>query len=146
MGFANGFVYWVDEFTINKVSTQGGTVTVLAQNLSFATDLVVDETDVYFSEQDTGLIRKVSINGGPISTLLFGSNRFAPYILAQDNSNIYWVNQAEVGKISKNGGNPFLHAGNVQSIAFIPNSIAVDDSSVFWTEVGAGLVMKATPK
>ena len=113
---------------------------------SFATDLVVDETDVYFSEQDTGLIRKVSINGGPLSTVLFGSKFFAPYILAQDDSNIYWVNQVEVGKISKSGDNPFLYAGNVASVPFIPNKIAVDDTSVFWTEAGAGLLMKASPK
>ena len=137
-----GYVYWIDHYDkINKVSVAGGKVTTLASDLSFLNDVAVDDTNVYFSEQDTWRIRRISINGGPIMTLVIPFT-FPPYFLAVDNQNLYWLSQEEVGAIPKAGGNLTTIASDLLRDPFSNGSIAVDSTGVYWTETVAGEIMK----
>jgi hypothetical protein len=143
----NGTIYWMeDSNTIKKVSVDGGPVTTIASSLPFLSDFVVDGTNIYFSEQDIGDIREVSVDGGPISTLWNGSFFYSPYILSVDESNVFWINQNEVDRISKMGGYITVISWPVQSDPYFPGSITVDNSSLYWTEVASGDIKKATPK
>lgn len=140
------YVYWMAHYdTIAKVSINGGVTDVITAGLPFLSDFAVDGTHVYFSENDSGYIKKVSINDGTITELI-GLYPFTWRILAVDNQNLYWIDQLDVGKIPINGGTSTFVDENIQSDAFFPNSIAVDDERVYWTEVGSGEIKMATPK
>ena len=143
----DNFVYWMDNYdAIKKVSINGGSTTVIASGLPFLSDMTVDGTNVYFSENDTGRIQKVPVNGGDITTLAYGSVYWMPYILAFDSDFVYWINAVEVGKVSKDGGNPATLHYNVLSDFDYPNSIVVDgaNGAVYWTEVGGGTINKGS--
>ena len=58
----DGYVYWNDNFTIYKVSVNGGPVTEIASELKYVTDMVVDGENIFF--YDEGLLNRVSVNGG----------------------------------------------------------------------------------
>lgn len=139
----NGYVYWMDHFDIiEKIPVGGGDIVTLASDLPFLNDFVVDDTSVYFSEHDTGALRKMSIDGGPISTLSYRSIFFSPRYLAQDTLYLYWIDQKEVGYISKNGGNPTLISSDVVANPFFSGSIDVDTTGIYWTETALGLIQK----
>ena len=143
----DGYVYWMDHYdTIYRNSVDGNQFTTIASGLPFLSDMIVDGTNVYFSENDTGRIQKVPVNGGDITTLAYGSVYWMPYILAYDNDFVYWVNAVEVGKVSKDGGSPAtLHYGVLSNFDY-PNSIVVDGANgeVYWTEVGGGTINKGS--
>jgi hypothetical protein len=135
-------VYLMDHFdTIKKVPISGGSVVTIATDLPFLSDLAVDGTNVYFSEQDTGNIKKVSVNGGAITTLANGL-RGSWNILALDQLNVYWIDQVKVGKVPKVGGTVTYIAVDLVSEATIPNAIAADEKSVYWTEVRGGTIKR----
>ena len=143
----DGYVYWMDHYdTIYRNSVDGSQFTTIASSLPFLSDMTVDGTNVYFSENDTGRIQKVPVNGGDITTLAYGSVYWMPYILAYDSDFVYWINAVEIGKVSKNGGNPAtLHYGVLSDFDY-PNSIVVDgaNGAVYWTEVGGGTINKGS--
>lgn len=137
----NGYVYWIaNHEIIKKVSTAGGQVITLASNLPFLNDLVVDDIYVYFSEQDTGDIRKMSINGGSITTVI--SPSAPPHYLSVDEQNLYWISKTQVGSIPKGGGSATIIDTQVQSDQFLDGSIVVDSTGLYWTETAIGAIMK----
>jgi hypothetical protein len=139
----NGYVYWIDHFfTIEKVSVEGGPTVILATDLPYLNDLVVDDAAVYFSEHGTGAIKKMSIYGGPISTLTIQPSLFSPRHLAIDDQNLYWVDQGDVGFINKEGGDITIIKDNVNANPFFHGSIEVDSTGVYWTETASGAIEK----
>jgi hypothetical protein len=141
------YAYWMGHYdTIARVPINGGATETVATGLPFLCDFVVDSASVYFSEQDTGDIRKMPAGGGEITTLTHRPPYYAPHILALDASNLYWVNQHEVGRLPKAGGDVTIIAEGLISVPTSPNSIVTDDTSVYWTEVGGGTIKRATPK
>lgn len=142
----DGFVLWMDRFdSIKQVAKDGGPTVSLAVGLPFLADFVTDGTSVFFSEQDTGAIRRISLDGGAASTLIVRPP-FDVRRLAVDAANLYWVDQLDVGKLPKAGGAPtFFALGSVASNPFFPGSIAVG-GRLFWTETGTGEIRMAEPK
>ena len=129
-----GVVYWMTNFdAIISVPAAGGTSQVVASGLPFLNDFVVEGANIYFSENDTGKIRKMSLAGGQFSDLALESAIWSPTILTTDGQNLYWVNQGRVGKIPVTGGtNTTIAPGT--SDPYVPGSIAVDTGFVYWTD------------
>lgn len=139
----NDSVYWIDGDTkIKKVPAAGGSVVTLASDLPFLNDLEVNGSSVFFSEHDTGALRKMKNTGGLITTLANQSPMASPRYLALDSQYLYWIDQAVVGKIATTGGTVQYVSNAVLSDPYEHGSIAVDMTGLYWTETGAGLVMK----
>lgn len=142
----NSYVFWMAHYdTIAKVSIDGGLTEVIAAGLPFLSDFVVDDTHAYFSEQDTGDIKKVSINDGTITELI-GLSGATWRKLAVDSQNLYWIDQVNLGKIPIGGGTSTIIDSGIQSDVYNPNSIVIDSTSIYWTEVGSGKIKMAQPK
>ena len=130
---------------INKVPKDGGSATSLV-DVAYLRDFTVDGTDVYFSEVGTnpGSIRKISINGGPVSTV--ATNIFA-WVLANDEKNVYWIDpgfNGGIGIISKSGPqgggfDGYLVGGSLLTDPYLAaEAIAVVQGSIYWTESVGG--------
>jgi len=134
-------VYWVDHNdTIFKVPKGGGATVTLASGLPYFSELVGDGTSLFFVEQDSGAIRRMSVNGGAISTLGF-AEAMSQLQLTLDQQYLYWIGQASVGRVPKLGGAPTIIAGGLQSAMGVPNGVAADgQGGVYWTDVGHGTI------
>jgi hypothetical protein len=161
-------VYWTTATGVFKVPIGGGATTTLATELN-PTSLAVDDTDVYWTDwgrggESDGSVMKVSRHGGKPVTLAKNIN--GPEAIAVDSANAYWTEdwcealpngcnapvKGAVVKVSINGGIPVTLASGQTS----PGGIAVDDTSVYWTNGSTrltdgvsnndGTVMKLTPK
>lgn len=142
----NGFVYWVDDMSsagdsIRQMPVAGGTLKTIASNIQGLTGLEVDSNSAYFAEYETGDIRKVSVNGGTVTTLFDGSARDSPSSITQDQTHVYWSHQTQVGRVSKNGGGLTFYELIVKNSG---GGIAVDDSSVYFVRDEA--IWRASPK
>ena len=131
----DGTVYWMTSFdAILAVPAGGGAVRVVASGLPFLSDFVVDGTNLYFSEQDSGNIERMPLTGG--STTMLANGLHGSYnILALDGVNLYWIDQVHVGKVSVAGGPAaFIVSGGLSSDPLFPASLVLDAGSVYWTE------------
>jgi hypothetical protein len=143
---AGGFVYWIDDKlgmqAIRKMPATGGSVVTVLSD-SGILGLIVDQDHIYFIQHAPIFsdIKKVSVNGGTISTIRSGIEIVSSRELAQDASDIYWTNQTQVGKFPKNGGSASFYELIVKNSG---GGIAVDDTSLYW--VRDDVLWKTTPK
>jgi len=134
-------VYWAsDHNTIKKVHKNGGGVVTISSTLPFMSDFVVDGENIYFSGQDTGEISRISVNGGPITTLAYSRSMYWN-IMAVDEESVYWITYNAIGKVPKTGGNVTYYSGLSTDLDY-PSGIAVDQNDLYWTETGAGTIKK----
>jgi hypothetical protein len=77
---------------VNKVPTGGGTVSTLASMQAMPTNLVIDTSNVYWTDYFSGTLNKVSLNGGAVTTLVSGL--LSPQRIAVDATSIYWADLA----------------------------------------------------
>lgn len=143
---ASGSVYWLDDlstagYSLRKLPVAGGTLSTIATSIQSPTGLEVDADNAYFAEHDTGDIRKVSVNGGPVTTLYDGTPRDSPSQITQDQTHIYWSNQTQVARVAKTGGGFTFYELVVKDSG---QGIAVNDSAVFF--VRDDVVWQASPK
>jgi hypothetical protein len=144
---AGGFVYWVSYAATGvarRAPIGGGTVADLAPAAG-ARELFVGDEHVWWTGEPDDLWR------APIAGLPQGkepdllSNNGLPNGLAVDAHSLYWVNRLD-GAIKKAdhvfGGEMVLATGDV------PWDVAVDETSIYWTEQGSdqgtGAVRKAS--
>jgi hypothetical protein len=136
----SGFLYWTEVSNtvppadaIMKVSVNGGPPVTVAAGIPGLGDFAVAGADLYFIQggfPDT--LRRISINGGPVSILAGVNNGSA---IAADDNYAYWVNFFELGVVSDNGitqrwFNPFSGA----------ITLAVDHGGVYWIEYPGNIV------
>ena len=135
------YAYWVDHFDkIVKAPKGGGPVITLASGLPFLSALVTDGTNLFFSEQDSGAVRRMSVNGGPISFVTL-AEEFSQLTLALDQQNLYWIGQSNVVTVPKTGGFGTPIAMGLWSSILVPNGLAPDGrGGVYWTEAAGGTI------
>lgn len=131
----NGTLYWlIGNDAILSVPAAGGDVTVVASGLPFVSDFVVDGDDIFFSEHDTGDIKRLTIATGAITTLAEdrgGAHR----ILAYDATDLFWLAQTILMKVPKAGGEATALAMSLELDALIRPSLAIDGGYAYWTDV-----------
>ena len=105
-------VYWMEfgwEQKLGKTKLDGSSTLILSTNNSYSWNpkiLAVDDTNLYFGVQGGvaetyGVIQKVSINGGEVTTIVKTGEYSMPYNIAIDDTNIYWAESNTLKKISK---------------------------------------------
>jgi hypothetical protein len=143
-------VYWVSvEGAVTKVAVTGGTTVLLTSKRSNA--IAVDATSVYFADALDGAIWKVGLAGSTLSPITEG--RGYTNGIAVDATSVYWTVQGALGTHGCNadvacGGFVMkvgLFGGTPVTLASSPNpfALAVDSTSVYWTDTTEGTVMKA---
>jgi hypothetical protein len=144
-------VYWPGglgggAFQAPKKTGTPGAVTTLASGLDFTGyagaapyGIATDGTSVYWVESNTSgsgrvATASVSATGGVGTTLATTTASYAT-ALAIDAGNVYWVNASGPGVMSVPRA-----GGNVTTLSTLAagSTIAVDDTSVYWTVDGNG--------
>jgi hypothetical protein len=130
------------------VAPDGGPLApvVLASGESGPESLALDTSDVYWTANGAGEVRKVSKDGGSPSTVASQANT-NPYGVAVGAGNVYWTvpnfysggTGAAVIMQSLDGGAPQTMASGVTG----PTWIAVGSDDVYWIEEGPGEVVAA---
>ena len=117
---------------IKRVSLTGGSALVLTTSYSYIGmgDLATDGTSLFWS--DEGGIRKMSINGGSVQTLVAGP---AYSHISLDSGNVYYSSGTGIYKVPKGGGSSTTIANtgtNVTAIYAWPATSVY--TFVFWGE------------
>lgn len=150
---SDGFVYWLAGDTIKRVPVGGGPVTMVVSGVVVA-DLAVRGSTVYFSDYsgDKWTIKEIPGEGGTATTVTSFAYSLPRY-LALDDQNVYWLAPLAIGAQGESGvwrvpvgGGAKTRIADVTSALYHPESIAVDGTSVYWTDTAEGAVKKATPK
>jgi hypothetical protein len=141
-------VYWGDpeDRTIKKVPLAGGSPTISTSAPDVVTALAMAGEDVYFAAGY--VLMKAPLGGGAPTTL--GTAAGAPIAaVAVDDTHVYFTSYDTIWKVPQAGGTPTLLASHQG----MPNAIAVDATSVYWTNAddwparsSGGEVMKLSPK
>ena len=90
-----GRLYWAESNAIKSMSTTGGQITTIANNVSpseISGNMAKDSTHIYFTELDE--IKSVEINTGEINILTIGQkSQHHPHAehLVADDTHIYWL-------------------------------------------------------
>jgi hypothetical protein len=154
----NGSVLAVTDYSagaLYKVSTLGGAPTVLANGLTRngPAGVVVDDASTYWIEVDaasasgTGLIRRISTSGGPITTLASFASMGAP--LRSDGTNLYFWANGFIRRIRKVGGQvtSIVESNTADGPAFTIDRgrvYFIDQGSMKWIPIAGGAVTTMT--
>ena len=106
-------VYWANGGTIGRISVDGGDKTEIVSRGSTVQGLAVDDSYVFWTEFESGLVMRADLDGGHIVTLF--SNGHEPGAIATDGESVYFLDESRSGvsdvpcvlmKVAKSGGAP----------------------------------------
>jgi sugar lactone lactonase YvrE len=115
-----------------------GSVLTLADDQDTAVSLRVKDGYAYWTNDESGEVRRAPLAGGPPVTLAISSGSYG---LALDDRDVYFTDDGAgtVWRVPQTGGGATLIADDQQ----LPGEIAVDGQNVYWVNaVVDGVVMK----
>ncbi len=115
-------------YGILRVSLDGGSTSVVAQQL--AQDQVGDVDAIYFSTvaADAGAVMRLPKDGGAVQQL--ATTGTSGPAIAVDDAYVYWLDQTGFMRVSKAGGQPETLT---QSQIFNCQRLLVDSANLYWT-------------
>jgi sugar lactone lactonase YvrE len=140
----------VDLISIDALPLAGGPVTTLAVGTSGTggvPSLTIDSTYAYYTQYVPGAVTRVPLAGGPPTTLASLPNPAAQNgSIAVDGTRVYCATEgsSSAGAVTSLP----IGGGQVTTLAWgtRPNGVALDNTSIYWTDTVAGTVTKLTPK
>jgi len=144
-----GDAYWVEIYgdVVRKVPTSGGAVSVVGTSAMGGNNasLALDATDLYWADDQT--IWKVSLTGGPVTTLVTGQSTISA--LRRHASELYWreywggvgARFGGIMKMSTAGGtvDTLVTVITPDGIPFV-GSLVVDGTGIYWTDRWGGTI------
>src|SRR5262249_46310213 len=133
-----------------QVPIGGGNAVQLASGGSPSL-IAADSQNVYWADTISGDLARVPVNGGNAVTIASSANISAYFTqaLVANGLYVYWLNGPTTspdGGVVAGGAVMRVQAtgGPTQTIALaqFPKSLAIDSTSVYWTDATAGTVMK----
>jgi hypothetical protein len=158
----NTSVYWTNAGSclnasctgaLLSVPINGGTPVTLASSLGLPRDVVVDGTNLYWTQNRDGAVMKTSIQGGsPTPLAVLGPSQTTTYTtqgIVVDAVNAYWrVGTDTSGQYPASVLQVPLTGGSPKAIAFGQTGlgIATDRKNLYWISANnSGMIMKAPP-
>jgi hypothetical protein len=97
LAIRDGFVFWTNSGsedgigTVNKVSVEGGTPTVLASNQILPAGIAVDDRFVYWADARGDSVLRVPIAGGEAKTI--ATNQAGAWNIVVTDTTLFWSNR-----------------------------------------------------
>lgn len=116
-------------------------VNALANTDGRPVGLAVDDTHVYWTDSDPGVINKTPRGGGPITTLVARGDKTTG--LAIDDTYVYFSEwgSGRIGRVLKSGGGIATLVSGHKGV----RAIAVDDTRLYWSHPPTGTI-RSIPK
>jgi len=129
-----------------RIPKTGGALEVIADDLAFPVEFVIDEQYGYIVEVDAGVITRIDLANFSRSFAGSIGLNFGGWGLTQDNEALYLINPAYLRRFDKPSGDVSQPYGPVLIEQFgTPSVVEVDDARIYWTENILG-VIKMDPK
>jgi len=122
-------------------SVETSKVTALANTDGRPTAIAVDDTHVYWTDSDPGVVNKLPRAGGAIQTLIARGDKTTG--LAIDDAYVYFSEWGggRIGRVQKSGGGIATLANDQKGV----RAIAVDDTRLYWSHPPSGTI-RSMPK
>jgi hypothetical protein len=149
----SGYVFWADlDGSVSKVPVAGGPTTTLASGFDAPGAIAVNDTDVYWTsvqpsreldggQTSLGEISRVSIDGGPVTTIATGQED--PDSLLLTATDLYWANAGTYGIDAPLGTGAVVSmplSGSAPAILApresAPRSLQLVGDSLYWMNRG----------
>jgi hypothetical protein len=114
----------------------------LLTNNKLSQGIVFDGTSLYYTNRETGYVRKADPDFNNETPLAIGD---VPYEVAVDAANVYWTEQGSapgVGKVMKASNVDGAGATALATMQAGPQGIAIDATHVYWVNKDDGTVNK----
>ena len=137
--WAEGFIQGSSESQIGTVALNGGSPRKFVNSLK-PWSLVIESGYLYWTEYRMGLVKKVSLEGGPVQLIQSEGIFFDQYDIAADSQSVYWTEpRGNIESIPLAGGPVLTLATNRTGR---PYGIASDGVHLVWTEdLGGNVVL-----
>jgi hypothetical protein len=140
-------LFWANggDGTVMRMPLAGGTAVAIATGGRSPDGIVVDTTNAYWTDYLAGDVMKVGLGERPI---VVASGQSHPQSLAIDETSIYWLNVGDgtVMKAAIAGGAACVLASGQHDFLSLAAYIAVDATSVYWTDPKAQTITRLNPK
>jgi hypothetical protein len=145
MRVSGDYAYWLgggDTLSRAPINGSGPTET-LADDLSFAEKLMVDDTYIYVIEADARSLTRMTLTGDDRTSIGDTGLNFGWYVMTQDADNIYWAKAGTLRRVAKDGSDQDFYPPIFTPDQFAEEWIAVDDQFIYWTEDVFGAIKRA---